>query len=68
MTEDDAGGTDRDVYREMAEEIETLNESVARLRELGEGAGLPAIERNARRIEGTAETLSDNLPPELTEE
>lgn len=60
--------TDRDLYREMAAEIEKLNDAVARLRELGEEGDLPAIERNAKRIEGTAETLSDNLPPELTEE
>ena len=60
--------TDRDVYREMAAEIERLNDAADRLRELGEEAGMPAIERNARRIEGTAETLSDNLPPELIEE
>ena len=60
--------TDPDVYHEMAAEIEKLNDAVARLQELGEEAGVPAIERNAKRIEGTAETLSDNLPPELTEE
>lgn len=60
--------TDRDVYREMAAEMERLNEAAARLRELGEAAGMPAIERNAERIEGTAETLAANLPPELTEE
>lgn len=60
--------TDRDLYREIDSEIERLNDAVARLRELGEEAGLPAIERNAERIEGTAETLSDNLPPELYEE
>ena len=60
--------TDPDVYREIETEIERLNDAVARLRELGEEAGMPAIERNAKRIEGTAETLSDNLPPELTEE
>lgn len=60
--------TDRTLYREMAAEIEKLNEAVARLQELGEEAELPAIERNAKRVEGVATTLSDNLPPELTEE
>lgn len=60
--------TDRDVHREMAAEIERLNDAVARIRELGEEAGMPAIERNAKRVADTATTLSDNLPPELTEE
>lgn len=60
--------TDRDVYREMAAEIEKLNDAVTRLQELGEEAEMPAIERNAKRVEGVATTLSDNLPPELTEE
>ena len=60
--------TDRDLYREMAAEIEKLNDAVTRLQELGEEAGTPAIERNAKRVEGVATTLSDNLPPELTEE
>lgn len=68
MTDPGERSTDRDVYREMAAEIERLNEAAARLRELGEAADLPAIERNAGRIEGTAETLSHNLPPELYEE
>jgi hypothetical protein len=60
--------TDRDVYAEMADELERLLAAAERLRELGEAADVPAVERNAKRIEGTAETLSDNLPPELTEE
>ena len=60
--------TDPDLYREIEAEIEKLNDAVGRLRELGEEVGMPAIERNAKRIEGTAETLSDNLPPELTED
>ena len=60
--------TDPDVYGEIEAEIERLNDAVARLRALGEEVGIPAIERNAKRIEGTAETLSANLPPELTEE
>lgn len=60
--------TDRDVYREMADELETLLAAAERLRALGEEADVPVIERNAKRIEGVATTLSDNLPPELTEE
>ncbi|HKJ58732.1 MAG TPA: hypothetical protein VKA37_05855 [Halobacteriales archaeon] len=60
--------TDRDTFAEMAAEIETLNEAAARLRELGEAAEMPAIERNAKRVADSAEALADNLPPELYEE
>lgn len=60
--------TDRDLIREIADEIETLTAAAARLRELGAEADLPAVERNAKRVGGVASTLSDNVPPELTEE
>lgn len=59
--------TDPETLREIAEEIDRLNDSVARLRELGEAAGLPAVERNAKRVADTATTLADNVPPELYE-
>lgn len=60
--------TDREQLREIAAEIETLTAAAARLQELGEEADLPAVERNAKRVEGVATTLSDNVPPEVTEE
>jgi len=60
--------TDRDTLREIAEEIDRLNDAAARLRELGADAGLPAVERNAKRVADTATTLDDNVPPELYEE
>lgn len=60
--------TDPQTYREIAEEIERLEAATARLRELGEEADLPAVERNAKRVEGVVETLADNVPPELLEE
>lgn len=57
-----------DEHREMAEEIARLVEAAERLQELGEEAGLPAVERNATRVLGVAETLADNVPEELLEE
>lgn len=60
--------TDADDYREMAEEIARLVEAAERLQALGEEAGMPAVERNAKRVLGVAETLSDNVPEELLEE
>ena len=58
---------DQETLREIAEEIDRLVASAERLRELGE-AGIPAVERNAKRVADTATTLSDNVPPELYEE
>lgn len=60
--------TDADDYREMAEEIARLVEAAERLQALGEEAGMPAVERNAKRVLGVAETLADNVPEELLEE
>ena len=59
--------TDHETYAEMAAELETLLAAAGRLRELGDEADVPAVERNAKRVADTATTLSDNLPPELYE-
>jgi|GEM_PF-5556367 len=59
---------DRETYDEIAGEIDRLMDAAARLQELGADADLPAIERNAKRLEGSAQTLADNVPRELTEE
>jgi len=56
---------DPKTLREMAEEIDRLLDAADRLRELGEEAGIPAVERNAKRVADTATTLEDNVPPEL---
>ena len=60
--------TDTDTYAEMAEELETLLAAAERLRELGDEADVPAVERNAKRVADTATALADNIPPELYEE
>jgi len=60
--------TDPETYAEMAEALETLLAAAERLRELGDEADVPAVERNAKRVADTATTIEDNLPPELYEE
>lgn len=60
--------TETDTYREMAEEIARLVEAAERLQALGEEAEMPAVERNAKRLLGVAETLEDNVPEELAGE
>jgi hypothetical protein len=54
--------------RELREHIDALAAHAAALRECGEQAELPAIERNAQRIEDTVAMLEMNVPPELLEE
>lgn len=54
--------------RELREHIEELSAHAAALRECGEQAEFPAIERNAKRIEDTVEMLDMNVPEELLEE
>lgn len=56
-----------DDYAEMAAEIDRLIDAAERLQALGEAAGVPAVERNAERVLGVAETLADNVPEELRE-
>jgi hypothetical protein len=69
MSERD-GGTepDREALRELADRIDRLAETAAELRDLGEEHGIPAVERNAKRIEGVIDALERNVPEELVEE
>lgn len=53
---------------ELADRIERLAETAEELRELGEEAGIPAVERNAKRVAGVVEALERNVPEELLEE
>lgn len=57
-----------ETYHEIAAEIERLEGATARLQELGREADLPAVELNAKRVEGVVETLADNVPSELYED
>lgn len=47
--------------------VADLAETTATLRELGDRADLPAVERSAARLQGVIEQLERNLPPELDE-
>jgi hypothetical protein len=57
-----------DTVRELREHIDELSAHAAALRECGEQAEFPAIERNAKRIEDTVAMLDMNVPAELLEE
>lgn len=54
--------------RELREHIDELADHAAALRECGEQATVPAVERNAKRIEDTVAMLDMNVPSELQEE
>ena len=58
--------TSRDDLREIREQIETIQAATERLRELG--SDVPAVERNAKRIQGSLSVLDAEVPPELLEE
>lgn len=60
--------TDDIDVEELREHIDELAARAAALRECGEQAGFPAVERNAKRIEATVAMLKMNVPPELQEE
>lgn len=52
----------------IATELERIRESADRLRELGEESDLPAVARNAIRLQGTLRMLEAQFPPEIHEE
>lgn len=52
---------------ELADRIDRLEEITGELRELGEEYEIPAVERNAKRIEGVVRVLEQNVPEELIE-
>lgn len=53
---------------ELAERIERLAETTEELRELGEEHEIPAVERNAKRIQGVLHVLEQNVPRDLIDE
>lgn len=55
-------------YEAMARLIERLEETSGELRALADDEGVPAVERNAKRVEATVRVLRQNVPPELVEE
>lgn len=50
------------------ERIEQLRDAAAALEAFGEREDVPAIERNAARIDDVAAMLAMNVPPELVDE
>lgn len=59
---------DADALEEMRELVDELAETTAALRALGDREDVPAVERNAARLQGVIEQLDRNLPPELVED
>lgn len=55
---------DAESLEELRELVDRLTETTAQLRELGEREDIPAVERNAARLEGVLDQLRQNLPPE----
>lgn len=67
MTDDDRTGAIDDLA-EARVRIDALREAAAALEAFGEREGMPAIERNAARIDDVAAMLAMNVPPELVED
>lgn len=59
---------ERNPIEEMRTQLEQLSATTDQLRKLGEQEDFPAVEHNARRIQGIVAMLEQNLPPELIEE
>ena len=57
-----------DTVHNLREHIDELAAHATALRECGEQAELPAVERNAKRVEDTVAMLEMNVPEELVEE
>lgn len=53
--------------RELREHIDELAAHATALRECGEQMDVPAVERNAKRVEDTVAMLEMNVPAELEE-
>lgn len=65
MTDDDFQDIDP---AELRRKIDDLEETAAELRSDGDELGIPAIERNAKRIEDTIAILRQNVPGGLGRE
>lgn len=47
---------------ELRERVADLRDAAAALREYGEENDVPAVERNAKRVEGTVNVLEQHVP------
>lgn len=68
MSDRELSESDEAALAELADRIERLAETTEELRELGEAYEIPAVERNAKRIEAVVEVLEQHVPRELLEE
>jgi hypothetical protein len=59
---------ERNRIEEMRTQLEQLSTTTDQLRKLGEREEFPAVEHNARRIQGIVAMIEQNLPPELIED
>jgi hypothetical protein len=59
--------TDNEI-QQIRRRIDDIAEAAERLEELGAENDLPAVERTAKRIEGTVGPLDAHVPPELADE
>ena len=59
--------TDNDI-EQIRRRIDDITEAAEQLQELGAENDLPAVERTAKRIDGTVAPLDAHVPPELTDE
>ena len=60
--------TNRPDADELARYVEELDAAATALREYGADHDLPAIERNAKRIQGTVAIIRQNVPGGLVED
>jgi hypothetical protein len=58
-------GPDDEALEAIRERIEDLLDAAATVRELGAEHDIPAVERDAKRVEDVAATLDLNVPEEL---
>jgi hypothetical protein len=57
-----------DHIEQIDERIDDLERAAADLRELGEAASNPAVERTATRVEGVVAAVRRQVPPEVVAE
>lgn len=64
-TSDEREADDTPDYQAMAERIDALDAECTELRALADAEDVPAVERNAKRIEAAVAILRQHVPPEL---
>lgn len=60
--------TPNEEIERIVQKIQDLGEAADDLRELGRENNIPAVERNAKRVQSVVEILEADIPQELTED